>query len=132
MSSGRTFLANSLDAWTPTTTFWDFLAADLTETKLAVNDEVKADIFTLVFCVYLWSLRANFFRFYFASSRMAEEVRKKAIWEWDGRFWNLDSLSSGLLFFVWGKAKKKQKKTKSEQLEPQTNSERKREEGDRC
>ncbi len=79
MSSGRTFLANSLDAWTPTTTFWDFLAADLTETKLAVNDEVKADIFTLVFCVYLWSLRANFFRFYFASSRMAEEVRKKAM-----------------------------------------------------
>jgi hypothetical protein len=47
----RTFLANSLDAWTPTTTFWDFLAADLTETKLAVNDEVKADIFILVFCV---------------------------------------------------------------------------------
>ncbi len=79
MSSGRTFLANSLDAWTPTTTLWDFLAADLTETKLAVNDEVKADIFTLVFCVYLWSLRANFFRFYFASSRMAEEVRKKAM-----------------------------------------------------
>jgi len=47
----RTFLANSLDAWTPTTTFWDFLAADLTETKLAVNDEVKADIFILVLCV---------------------------------------------------------------------------------
>jgi hypothetical protein len=27
------------------------LAADLTETKLAVNDEVKADIFILVLCV---------------------------------------------------------------------------------
>jgi len=107
LSSGRTFLANSLDAWTPTTTFWDFLAADLTETKLAVNDEVKADIFTLVFCVYLWSLRANFFRFYFASSI-----------ESDGRRGKKKSYGSGmedfgilipcllLLFFVWGEAKK--------------------------
>jgi len=96
-----------LDAWTPTTTFWDFLVADLTETKLAVNDEVKADIFTLVFCVYLWSLRANFFRFYFASSI-----------ESDGRRGKKKSYGSGmedfgilipcllLLFFVWGEAKK--------------------------
>ena len=38
--------------------------------------------------------------------------KKKSHREWDGRFWNLDSLSSGLLFFVWGKAKKKQKKQK--------------------
>lgn len=58
--------------------------------------------------------------------------KKKSHREWDGRFWNLDSLSSGLLFFVWGKAKKNKKQTKSEQLEAQTNSERKREEGDRC
>ena len=111
MSSGRTFLANSLDAWTPTTTFWDFLAADLTETKLAVNDEVKADIFTLVFCVYLWSLRANFFRFYFASSRMAEEVRKKAIGSGMEDFGILIPCLLGC-FFLFGA---RQKKTKNKQ-----------------
>lgn len=38
----------------------------------------------------------------------------------------------GCFFLFVARQKKNKKKTKSEQLEAQTNSERKREEGDRC
>ena len=53
---------------------------------------------------------------------MAEEVRKKSHIVVDGRFWNLDSLLFRLLFLFGARQKKQKKnKTKSEQLEAQTN-----------